>query len=189
MVWGLYAGLPSERSEVNTLTKTENWIEISVPCAPLLSIWDHMSVDTRATHIFRSIYICFVILIAEFVLMTNMVCLWETKLWQLAGYKFAYKIMLCILWAIREKCRFLRRYACNRKGVQPLYSCGWHQGSKIELKFAVTFYNMTLLLSGSWYTAATGQCFNGSLLHCGLVVLGRVFTLLRWHLRKSKRSF
>jgi len=45
----LCAGLPSKRSVVQTLARTEIWIEISVSCAPLHRLWDNKSVDTRAS--------------------------------------------------------------------------------------------------------------------------------------------
>src|SRR6218665_3154294 len=38
-----------KKSEVQTPTRAEIWIEISVPCAPLIRLLDHASVDTRAS--------------------------------------------------------------------------------------------------------------------------------------------
>ena len=43
------AGLSNERFEVQTPDRAEIWIEIYVPCTPLLRLWDHKSVDSRAS--------------------------------------------------------------------------------------------------------------------------------------------
>ena len=48
-VYRFLAGPPSERSEVETPTRAEIWIDISPPFAPILRLWDHKSVGTSAS--------------------------------------------------------------------------------------------------------------------------------------------
>lgn len=43
------AGLSSKSSEVQTPARAVIWIEISVPCKLLHCLWDHKSMDSRAS--------------------------------------------------------------------------------------------------------------------------------------------